>query len=105
MPYTTRADIENAIEQVNLGNFFNLDVNDVQEKVAKLPWVYSVSVRKKWPDELKIYVVDQKPIAHWNGDFLINENGNAFQADIHRLRNNCRHFLALKAVKNSLREF
>ena len=85
MPYTTRADIENAIEQVNLGNFFNLDVNDVQQKVAKLPWVYSVSVRKKWPDELKIYVVDQKPIAHWNGDFLINENGKAFQADVKRL--------------------
>ena len=85
MPYTTRADIENAIEQVNLGNFFNLDVNDVQQKVAKLPWVYSVSVRKKWPDELKIYIVDQKPIAHWNGDFLINENGKAFQADVKRL--------------------
>ena len=85
MPYTTRLDIENAIEKVNLGNFFNLDVNDVQQKVAKLPWVYSVSVRKKWPNELKIYVVDQKPIAHWNGDFLINENGKAFQADVRRL--------------------
>jgi len=85
MPYTTRSDIETAIERVNLGNFFNLDVNDVQQKVAELPWVYSVSVRKKWPDELKIYVVDQKPIAHWNGDFLINENGKTFQADIQRL--------------------
>ena len=85
MPYTTRLDIENAIEKVNLGNFFNLDVNDVQQKVAKLPWVYSVSVRKKWPNELKIYVVDQEPIAHWNGDFLINENGKAFQADVQRL--------------------
>jgi cell division protein FtsQ len=85
MSYTTRLDIESAIEKVNLGNFFNLDVNDVQQKVAKLPWVYSVSVRKKWPDELKIYVVDQKPIAHWNGDFLINENGKAFQADVNRL--------------------
>jgi cell division protein FtsQ len=85
MPYTTRLDIERAIEQVDLGNFFNLNVNDVQQKVAKLPWVYSVSVRKKWPDELKIYVVDQKPIAHWNGDFLLNANGKAFQADVHRL--------------------
>ena len=85
MPFTTRLDIEVAIEKVNLGNFFNLDVNDVQQKVAKLPWVYSVSVRKKWPNELKIYVVDQKPIAHWNGDFLINANGNAFQADVRRL--------------------
>lgn len=86
MPYTTRLDIENAIEQINFGNFFNLDVNEVQEKVAKLPWVYSVSVRKKWPDELTIYVVDQKPVAHWNGSFLINTHGVAFQADTERLQ-------------------
>ncbi len=85
MPFTIREDIESAIDEVNLGNFFNVDVNDIQEKVAGLPWVYSVSVRKKWPNELKIYVVDQTPIALWNGDFLINQYGNAFQADTKRL--------------------
>ena len=86
MPFTIRQDIERAIENVNLGNFFNVDVNNVQEKVSKLPWVYSVSVRKKWPNELKIYVVDQTPIALWNGDFLINQYGKAFQADTTRLK-------------------
>ncbi len=85
MPFTIRQDIEVAIEHVNLGNFFNVDVNEVQKKVAELPWVYSVSVRKKWPNELKIYVVDQTPIALWNGDFLINQYGKAFQADTTRL--------------------
>jgi cell division protein FtsQ len=86
MPFTIRQDIENAIENVNLGNFFNVDVNEVQEKLAVLPWVYSVSVRKKWPNELKIYVVDQTPVALWNGDFLLNQHGKAFQADITRLK-------------------
>jgi len=85
MPFTIREDIESAIDEINLGNFFNVDVNDVQAKVAELPWVYSVSVRKKWPDELKIYVVDQTPIALWNGDFLINQYGMAFQANTKRL--------------------
>ena len=86
MPFTIRQDIEIAIDNINLGNFFNVDVNEVQEKVAELPWVYSVSVRKKWPNELKIYVVDQTPIAIWNGDFLINQYGKAFQADTTRLQ-------------------
>ncbi|MDO6427185.1 cell division protein FtsQ/DivIB [Thalassotalea sp. 1_MG-2023] len=85
MPYTTRLDIEKAIETINLGNFFNVDVNKVQQHVADLPWVYSVSVRKQWPNELKIYVVDQKPVAFWNGDFLINTQGVAFQADTSRV--------------------
>lgn len=85
MPYTQTRDIEVAIENVNLGNFFQVDVDEVRQRVADLPWVYSVSVRKKWPNELKIYVVDQTPVAVWNGDFLINKQGVAFQADISRV--------------------
>ncbi|XQW84423.1 cell division protein FtsQ/DivIB [Thalassotalea piscium] len=86
MSYTVAKDIEKAIENINLGNFFKVDVNRVQQQVTALPWVYSVSVRKKWPNELKIYVVDQTPIAIWNGDFLINQYGHAFQADISRIK-------------------
>ncbi len=85
MPYTQRSDILTAIEQVDLGNFFQVDVNEVQQQISKLPWVYSVAIRKQWPNELKIYVVDQTPVAQWNGDFLINQQGVAFQADVSRL--------------------
>lgn len=85
MPYTQTTDIQLVIDQLNMSNFFNVDVNKVQKVIANLPWVYSVAVRKKWPNELKIYIVDQKPIAMWNGDFLLNEMGNAFQADKSRL--------------------
>lgn len=100
MPFTNRQDIEQAIESVNLGNFFKVDVNVVQEKVAKLPWVYSVSVRKKWPNELKIYVVDQTPIALWNGDFLINQQGKAFQADTKRLKDPLPAFFGPEGSEN-----
>lgn len=85
MPYTQKADIADAIQLIPLENFFKVNVNEVQEIIERLPWVYSVSVRKNWPNELNIYVVDQKPIALWNGDFLINEQGLAFQADKKRL--------------------
>ncbi|WP_019027201.1 cell division protein FtsQ/DivIB [Colwellia piezophila] len=86
MPYSQRSDILNAIEQVDMGNFFQVDVNEVQSHVLKLPWVYSVAVRKQWPNELKIYVVDQTPVALWNGGFLINQLGHVFQADIGRIK-------------------
>jgi len=85
MPYTQKAEIIASINHINLGNFFQVNVNDVQQSIATLPWVYSVAVRKQWPNELKIYVVDQTPVALWNGDFLLNQFGKAFQADIERL--------------------
>jgi cell division protein FtsQ len=84
-PYSNRNDILKAIDTVDLGNFFQLDVDEVQANVLALPWVYSVAVRKEWPNELKIYVVDQQPVALWNGDFLINTAGNVFQAELSRV--------------------
>lgn len=86
MPYTVKQDIEQAITHVDLGNFFTVDVDEIREHIADLPWVYSVSVRKQWPDELSIYVVDQSPIARWNGDFFLNHEGQAFQADSNRVK-------------------
>ena len=52
MPYTRNADIEQALDTINLSNFIQLDVNEVRTLIAKLPWVYSVSVRKQWPNAL-----------------------------------------------------
>ncbi|WP_286263068.1 cell division protein FtsQ/DivIB [Thalassotalea atypica] len=85
MPYTQKQDVMAAIESVHLGNFFKVNVNEVQQRVQDLPWVYSVSVRKQWPNELKVYVVDQRPVALWNGEFFLNEFGKAFQANANRI--------------------
>jgi len=85
MPYTIKADIDTAIEEIDFGNFFKVDVNLVQQQIQNLPWVYSVSIRKNWPNELKVYVVDQQPVARWNEDFLLNQFGKAFQADLSRV--------------------
>lgn len=104
MPYTTEQDVLSAIETEPLGNFFRVDVNRVQEKVGKLPWVYSVSVRKQWPDQLKVYVVDQKPIAFWNGEFFLNEFGKAFQADAKRLKQRLPAFFGPEGSENTALE-
>jgi cell division protein FtsQ len=92
MPYTKREEVLTAMSNINLGNFFQVDVNEIQNKVSALPWVYSVAVRKQWPNEVKIYVVDQTPVALWNGDFLLNQFGKAFQADNRKLTHSLPHF-------------
>ncbi|WP_169302993.1 cell division protein FtsQ/DivIB [Thalassotalea mangrovi] len=84
-PYTRRDEIVAAVSRAKLDNFFQLDVNDVQQKVQALPWVYSVTVRKQWPSELRLYIEDQVPVAQWNDDFFINEHGTIFQAPQDRI--------------------
>jgi cell division protein FtsQ len=100
MPYSKRTDIMAAIEPVDLGNFFQVDVNEVQSKLLYLPWVSSVAVRKKWPNELKIYVVDHKPVALWNGEFLINQLGKVFQADMTRIKHYLPNFFGPEGTES-----
>ena len=62
------------------GHLFSLDVERVREALEFLPWVYRVSVRKRWPDSLVVYIQEQKAVAHWNDDFYLNEFYEVFQA-------------------------
>ncbi len=74
--------IEMLIKQSQPGSFFELDVNQTHQTVEAMPWVYRASVRKRWPSGLEIFVVEQQPAAIWNGDMLLNQYGDAFDAQI-----------------------
>jgi cell division protein FtsQ len=74
--------IEMLIKQSQPGSFFELDVNQTHQAVEALPWVYRASVRKRWPRGLEVFVVEQQPAAIWNGDMLLNQYGDAFDAKI-----------------------
>jgi cell division protein FtsQ len=74
--------IEKLIKQSQSGSFFELDVNQTHLTVEAMPWVYRASVRKRWPSGLEIYVVEQQPAAIWNEDMLLNQYGDAFDAQI-----------------------
>ncbi|RJE76892.1 cell division protein [Pseudoalteromonas sp. MSK9-3] len=85
--YSSEQEIISAIKRVDLSSYFELDVKAVQQSVMSLPWVASVSVRKQWPDQLHVYVVEHQPVAIWNSDLLLNEEGEVFQAPNESLTN------------------
>lgn len=72
--------LERLIRKSQPGSFFALDVNEVYELVEAQPWIYRASVRKQWPNTLKIYLVEQQPVAQWNEDLLLNPYGDTFDA-------------------------
>ena len=92
MPYTNKADITKALAGSNVGNFFQLDVNNLQKRLEALPWVKSASVRKQWPSQLSIYLVDHVPAAVWNQDHLLSETGDVFEAEQSRVKVRLPHF-------------
>lgn len=75
-------EVQQALRAQPLGSFFSADVDELRRRVEALAWVDRASVRKEWPDLVRVYVVEQQPIAYWNDNRLLNERGELFSADI-----------------------
>jgi len=77
--YTTHDDIRQAILSLGSpGTFMSQDVNVIQQQIERLPWIKQVSVRKQWPDELRIHLVEFTPVARWNDSHMVDSDGVSF---------------------------
>ena len=83
--YTKNDDIRQSILALGApGTFMTQDVNIIQSQIERLPWIKQASVRKQWPDELKIHLVEYVPIARWNDQHMVDAEGNAFSVPADR---------------------
>ncbi len=62
------------------GNLFDVNLAEVRAGFSKLPWVRSVDVRRKWPNELDVTLREHKPLARWNDGALVDVQGDVFMA-------------------------
>jgi cell division protein FtsQ len=86
--YTRNDDIRQSIMSLGApGTFMTQDVNIIQQQIERLPWIKQASVRKQWPDELKIHLVEYVPMARWNDQHMVDAAGNSFSVPAPRTRN------------------
>ncbi|GGW55307.1 cell division protein FtsQ/DivIB [Alishewanella tabrizica] len=74
--------LQHRLQQEYVGNFFTVNVDDVQQFLHQQHWVYQVAVRKQWPGTLVVVVTEQQPVAIWNAEHLLNKKGEVFTAPI-----------------------
>lgn len=83
--YLDRAEVREALAGRELGSFFSADVNVIRQHLEAHPWVAQASVRKEWPDVLRVFVVEQQPLGHWNEhkrpNALVTSAGTVFEVD------------------------
>jgi cell division protein FtsQ len=80
--YIDEAVLTALIRAQNKASFFALNIDDVHRQVVSQPWIYQASVRKKWPNTLQVFVVEQDPVAYWNNDLLLNAQGQPFAGKV-----------------------
>jgi cell division protein FtsQ len=61
--------------------FLWADTSALQDRLQQLPWIYTASVKRTWPNKLVINLAEQKPIARIGGANLVNEEGDVFAVD------------------------
>ena len=83
--YLDRTEVREALAGEPLGSFFSADVDVIRQRLEAHPWIAQASVRKEWPDILRVFVVEQQPLGHWNEqqrpNALVTRDGKVFEVD------------------------
>ena len=57
---------------VNTGDYlFDLDVQAAQERVEALNWVDRAVVRRLWPDQVAVQIIERRPYALWQHNGVV----------------------------------
>ena len=60
----------------------SVDLQALHAFVQSEPWVAQVSLIKNWPNTLELHVTEEKAIAHWGEDGLLNAQAKVFWPEV-----------------------
>lgn len=86
LEYIKDIELRNIIDKYTQTNLYLLNVDALETELELQPWVRAVSLRKAWPDQLIVNVEEQRPVAFWGSDRLMNQYGELFAANLPSMR-------------------
>lgn len=78
LKFLDKTEIENVVRNNIVGGYFTVDLNNVRDILMNRPWLKNVSLRRRWPATVNIFIEEQVPIAFWNDDSYVSDNGSVF---------------------------
>ncbi|MES9833702.1 MAG: FtsQ-type POTRA domain-containing protein [Candidatus Thiodiazotropha sp. DIVDIV] len=78
MRFIKRERLEQVVAQAVNGSFFSVDLKRMQEQIERMAWVKRASVRRVWPDTLRVQVTEHAPLAYWGKDAMVSQLGVVF---------------------------
>lgn len=79
--YIDRERVKAVAMQAVRGNYFGLNIAQVEARVAQTPWVLDASVRRRWPNLLLVEVRQAQPVARWGSSHWLNADGRIIQRE------------------------
>jgi len=80
--HLSRAAVRSAIVSGRLsGNYFTIRLDQARRAFEALPWVAQVSVRRVWPDRLRVTLTEHRALGEWSDGRLVSDAGVLFVAN------------------------
>ena len=76
--HVSAAQVRDIVAPYAARGFFAADVAAIRAALRALPWVAQAAVRRVWPDRLQIVITEQRAVARWGREGLLNEHGEIF---------------------------
>lgn len=70
--------LQQQLDSFGTVGFLSVDLVAMQQALEWLPWVDQARISRIWPDQLKVEVVEQQPIARWGEEEWLNSRGQIF---------------------------
>lgn len=58
--------------------YFSVDLKAIEAAAGAFAWIDRVETNRAWPDTIVLRIVEHTPVARWNEDSLLNEQGKSF---------------------------
>lgn len=71
-------EVQRALTPLVSKGFFGVEVEAIKDKIMQISWVSEVSVRRIWPNQVWVMIVEKNPIASWNKMSLLSSGGDLF---------------------------
>jgi cell division protein FtsQ len=79
--HISRAAVRAAISGRLVGNYFTIHLDQARRAFETLPWVAQVSVRRIWPDRLRVTLTEHRALGEWSDGRLVSDAGVLFVAN------------------------
>jgi cell division protein FtsQ len=79
--HVSRAAVRAAISGRLSGNYFTIRLDQARRAFETLPWVAQVSVRRIWPNRLRVTLTDHRALGQWSDGRLVSDQGVLFVAN------------------------
>lgn len=76
--HVDQAEVQDVLRPLVSHGFFAVNVEYMRDRLLQMPWVSDLYVKRMWPDQVEVTVVEKKAAAKWNESSLLSNAGEVF---------------------------